>query len=71
VVTKVEPLVAYMLSGRHSAILRSKDKLEKLTRLIEREIESSGAVHIQKDSGMFEARNGPSTDRNTPYRHRH
>jgi SAM-dependent methyltransferase len=71
VVTEVQPLIAYLLSTCHSAALRSSDNPEKLTRLIEREIESSGAVHIQKDSGMFEARNGPSTDRNTPYRHRH
>jgi SAM-dependent methyltransferase len=67
VVTKVEPLVAYLLSGRHSATLRSKDNLEKLTRLIEREIESSGAIHIQKDSGMFKATNGPSINRNILY----
>jgi SAM-dependent methyltransferase len=61
-VTEPKPLVAYLLSTRHSAALRSNDNLEKLTRLVEGKIESSGAIHIQKDSGMFEAANGPSVD---------
>ena len=60
VVTEAEPLIAYMLSTRHSAALKRGRNLEKLIALVERQIDSSGAIHIQKDSGMFEATNGPS-----------
>ena len=67
VVTEAEPLIAYMLSTRHSAALKRGRNLEKLIALVERQIDSSGAIHIQKDSGMFEATNGPSVNWNTSH----
>lgn len=53
VVTEVEPLVAYVLSSRRSALIE-KDP-QALARLIEREIEAEGAIYIAKASGLFEA----------------
>ena len=54
IVTEAQPLVDYILSmttvdaatGRHAA----------LTAFIEHELQSHGAIHITKDSGVFIAR---------------
>jgi SAM-dependent methyltransferase len=54
VVTEVEPLVAYVLSSRRSALI-DKDP-QALARLIERKMEAEGAIYITKASGLFEAR---------------
>lgn len=53
VVTEVEPLLAYILSGFWTA--PSDEQRERLARLIEDKMAAHGAVHITKDSGMFEA----------------
>lgn len=53
VVTEVEPLLAYILSGRFFE--EAQDKVDDLTQLIERGIDAQGAIHITKSIGMFEA----------------
>jgi SAM-dependent methyltransferase len=53
-VTEVQPLVAYVLSSRRSALIEKDPR--PLTRWVERHIEAEGAVHITKASGLFEAR---------------
>jgi SAM-dependent methyltransferase len=53
-VTEVEPLVAYVLSSRRSALIEKDPR--PLTRWVERRIEAEGAIHITKASGLFEAR---------------
>lgn len=54
VVTEVEPLVAYVLSSRRSALIAQNPRA--LTRLVERQIAAEGAIYITKASGLFEAR---------------
>jgi SAM-dependent methyltransferase len=53
IVTEAEPLVAYALSTNCAASLRPK--LEAFRRLVEREIALHGAIHMSKESGLFEA----------------
>ena len=53
VVTEVEPLVAYILSTKRSALVNKKP--ETLVRLIERQMKLKGNIFITKDGGMFEA----------------
>jgi SAM-dependent methyltransferase len=53
-VTKAEPLVAYVLSGRAGAVLTG-ERLAALAGHVEREIAENGAIHIGKDTGLFEA----------------
>lgn len=53
VVTEVEPLVAYILSTKRSALVSEKPKA--LARLIEHKMKLEGAIFITKDVGMFEA----------------
>jgi len=53
VVTEAEPLVAYILSTKRSAMLN--DNPEPLTRLIKERIHQDKAVYITKDGGLFEA----------------
>ena len=55
VITEAEPLVAYILSMVEAKSVFTDDKLAKLVEYLEREIAAHGAVHITKDSGMFEA----------------
>lgn len=52
IVTEVEPLVAYILSG-WSGI--SRDKEAELGRFIGEEMAQGGAIHISKESGLFSA----------------
>jgi ubiquinone/menaquinone biosynthesis C-methylase UbiE len=55
-VTEVDPLVAYILSTKRSALL--EEDSEPLVRLIERDMAAQGAIHISKRSGLFEAVKG-------------
>jgi ubiquinone/menaquinone biosynthesis C-methylase UbiE len=51
-VTEVEPLIAYLRSGRHQSVLIG-NRLAELIRSVEQEIAESGAIRITKASGMF------------------
>jgi ubiquinone/menaquinone biosynthesis C-methylase UbiE len=54
IVTEAEPLVAYALSS-FAGIALKEDRLARFTRWVEDEIARHGAIHITKDSGLFEA----------------
>ncbi len=54
IVTEAEPLVAYFLSTLSGKTLIG-DKVEQFTQTIEQEIASNGAIHITKETGLFEA----------------
>lgn len=54
VVTEVDPLLAYILSGQFFE--EAQNKVDDLTQLIERGIEAEGAIHITKSVGLFEAK---------------
>ena len=53
-VTEVEPFIAYALSSSRADV--PKERLEEFARMVEQEIATHGAIHIQKEAGMFEAR---------------
>jgi ubiquinone/menaquinone biosynthesis C-methylase UbiE len=54
VITEANPLVAYVLSMIAKPIFIG-DRLTKFVRFVEQEIALHGAIHITKDSGIFEA----------------
>lgn len=54
VVTEAEPLVAYFLSLSRNADMDEKARAE-LTKRVQDRIDEHGAIHITKDSGLFEA----------------
>jgi ubiquinone/menaquinone biosynthesis C-methylase UbiE len=54
VVTEVEPLLHYVLSGRSSSVLAG-EPIAEFTRAVEEEIARHGAIRITKDAGLFEA----------------
>lgn len=54
VVTEVEPLVAYILSGRGQDIIVGEQRQEFI-RFVEQEMVPTGAIVITKDTGLFEA----------------
>jgi SAM-dependent methyltransferase len=54
IVTKAEPLIAYILSGRVGASLEG-DRAAEFATFVERELADQGALHITKASGLFEA----------------
>jgi len=54
VITEAEPLVAYVASSR-SLSDHVRDRLGEFARLVEQELASHNAIHIGKNSGMFEA----------------
>lgn len=54
VVTQAEPIVAYVFSGRRGN--QGNDSRAGFLRLVEEEIQRTGAIRISKDSGMFIAR---------------
>lgn len=58
IVTDVEPLAAYVLSSIGSEV--AQDRTQELNRFLEREIAATGAIRIEKDSGLFEAVRGPA-----------
>ena len=51
-VTQVEPLVAYMLSGRGRSEIVG-DKLTALHEFLQRELDQHGCIHITKDAGLL------------------
>ena len=53
IVTEVEPLVAYILSTKRSALLNERPNA--LAYLIQHKLKVEGAVFVTKDGGMFEA----------------
>ncbi len=55
VITESELLVAYILSMMDIESVFVKDELAKLVEYVEQEIVAHGAIHITKDSGLFEA----------------
>jgi SAM-dependent methyltransferase len=55
VITEVELLVAYILSLADAKSVFVDPKLAKLIEYLEQEIATHGAIHITKDSGVFEA----------------
>jgi SAM-dependent methyltransferase len=56
VVTEAEPLVAYARSMMGETALRQN--IEAFSRLVHERIAARGAIHIQKDSGLFIATKG-------------
>ena len=61
VVTEAEPLIAYVLSS--TSISEAKpafvgNRLAEFIRFVEQELTQYGAIHITKDSGIFEAHRG-------------
>ena len=63
VITEVRPLVEYLLSGlaSHAATRESGEeydqKVSNLTGRLEHELDSQGAIHMTKATGLFVARN--------------
>jgi SAM-dependent methyltransferase len=56
IVTDAGPLVAYALSTNCAAALR--ERLDAFRRLVERDLALHGAIHMSKESGLFEAIKG-------------
>jgi len=54
IVTEAGPLVAYMLS-MPTGVVTIGDKVPEFTRFLEGELAAHGAIHITKDTGIFEA----------------
>jgi SAM-dependent methyltransferase len=56
VITEADPLIAYILSGMNNAkSILVGDKLAEFIRFVEQELTLHGAIHVTKESGMFEA----------------
>jgi SAM-dependent methyltransferase len=55
IVTEVEPLVAYILSGWRGKNLNNDAAVAEFAAYVEREMKKTGAIHITKDVGMFVA----------------
>src|SRR5262249_46128982 len=51
-VTEAEPLLAYMLSGPAKAVIVG-EKRAALRDFLQQRLDSSGAIHITKDSGLL------------------
>jgi ubiquinone/menaquinone biosynthesis C-methylase UbiE len=54
-ITEVEPLIAYVMSMVEARSVFTDDKLAQLVAYVKEQIAAHGAIHITKDSGMFEA----------------
>ena len=54
VITEAGPLVAYILSTTAKSILAG-DRLAEFTKFVEQELVLHSAIHVTKDSGIFEA----------------
>jgi ubiquinone/menaquinone biosynthesis C-methylase UbiE len=54
-ITEVEPLIAYVMSMVEAESVFTDDKLAQLVAYVKKQIAAHGAIHITKDSGMFEA----------------
>jgi ubiquinone/menaquinone biosynthesis C-methylase UbiE len=61
VVTEASPLITYAMSMVRAQAVFAGDGLAKFTAYVEQEISAHGAIHITKDSGMFEARAAQTT----------
>lgn len=60
VVTEVEPVIEYILSGSAKAVLVG-EKLQRLRELLEQELATNKAIYITKDPGLFEASGSPGS----------
>jgi ubiquinone/menaquinone biosynthesis C-methylase UbiE len=56
VVTEVEPLVVYVASMTTTQSVFTADNLPAFVEHVEQRLATQGAIHITKDSGLFEAR---------------
>jgi SAM-dependent methyltransferase len=54
VVTETGPLIAYVLSTSSGTAIIG-DRIPEFTQFLEDELAAHGAIHITKDTGMFEA----------------
>ena len=54
IITEAEPLTAYIISNPIGEALVG-DRVEQFTHFIKQEIASNGAIHITKETGLFEA----------------
>jgi len=61
VITEAGPLVAYVLSTTAQSSLVG-DRLAEFVQVVKQELALHGAIHVTKDSGIFEALRGDSTD---------
>jgi hypothetical protein len=55
VITEAEPLVAYVLSGITWSDAFGDNKRAEFTKFVEQELARQGAIHVTKDSGVFQA----------------
>jgi ubiquinone/menaquinone biosynthesis C-methylase UbiE len=55
VITEAEPLIAYVMSMVEARSVFTDDRLADFVACVEDQIVTHGAIHITKDSGMFEA----------------
>jgi SAM-dependent methyltransferase len=62
IVEEAEALIAYILSLADAQTVFAGDRLKELAEYVEQEIAARGAIHITKDSGMFEATKGATAD---------
>lgn len=62
VVTETKPLITYILSLVDAQSIFVGHRLKELVAYVEQEIATHGAIHITKDSGMFEARKQSSDE---------
>jgi hypothetical protein len=53
VVTEAEPLVAFVASFAGDALAGARR--DEFTRFVEQRLAADGAIHITKDTGLFEA----------------
>ncbi|GAC1349294.1 MAG: hypothetical protein NVSMB27_21050 [Ktedonobacteraceae bacterium] len=54
IVTEAEPLVAYVLSTNVVALF-DEEKIRQFTKFVQRKLDAQGAIHITKNTGLFEA----------------
>jgi len=54
-ITEAEPLIIYVMSMVEAKSVFADDKLAQLVAYVKEQIAAHGAIHITKDSGMFEA----------------
>jgi ubiquinone/menaquinone biosynthesis C-methylase UbiE len=61
-ITKAEPLIAYVMSMGEAKSAFTDDRLAQLVAYVNEQIATHGAIHITKDSGVFEARKQSSDE---------
>ena len=62
IITKAAPLIAYVMSMMRVQSVFTDGSLKEFTAYVERELAAHGAIHITKDSGVFEARKQPGDE---------